>query len=333
MYEKNDFWFSYNISLFYNKKYFNNSFYLFIMCINGNNDIVCDILCINNEVVVECQQIDKFMNKVINIDPAKGILFGDDNELLMIMAHANFAVECEGDEMENENKSESELVVISGCADMKFIVYNLERDEYEEKMINLKLDKNELYSKCGGDYHLGIIGLDYDSFLIFNKDIMFKGIYNTSDDFLKFENMYNIVKFDDIVKYDQDVFWNFVYLRYDNYILVFGGGAWGPDLDDIVVFDINNNYWWKSRIKLPLPIDASNNNCFIDENNYVHIMGGYSGGNHCTLSCHYSISMRNIILLRDELDKVISYWIKQDKTNKIGWLVDFNLVIYKYCLF
>eukprot|EP01084_Bolivina_argentea_P278762 476383_1 len=313
MYEKNDFWFSYNISLFYNKKYFNNSFYLFIMCINGNNDIVCDILCINNEVVVECQQIDKFMNKVINIDPAKGCLIGNNNELLLIMAHVDCNI----------------IIDSTGRVNMQFIIYNLETDIYEEKMIDVTIDNVQ----SEGDYHLGIIGLDYDSFLIFNKDIMFKGIYNTSDDFLKFENMYNIVKFDDIVKYDQDVFWNFVYLRYDNYILVFGGGAWGPDLDDIVVFDINNNYWWKSRIKLPLPIDASNNNCFIDENNYVHIMGGYSGGNHCTLSCHYSISMRNIILLRDELDKVISYWIKQDKTNKIGWLVDFNLVIYKYCLF
>eukprot|EP01084_Bolivina_argentea_P131632 232315_1 len=87
-YTKNDFWFSYDISLFYNKKHSNNLFYLFIMCMNGDKDTIdmCNILCIsndkynNNEIMIESNQIDKFMNKVINIDPAKGCLIGNNNE-------------------------------------------------------------------------------------------------------------------------------------------------------------------------------------------------------------------------------------------------------------
>eukprot|EP01083_Nonionella_stella_P156095 505072_1 len=329
----NKFWLSADLSPFYNKKLNNSSFYLLVLAIDGDQDEVkiCDriqISGVEDDIQVHCTEMDIFLNKVINIDPAETLLIGTNHHLLFILAHSSLCV-CASNESNDES---AEREIQSATLEFMFVIYNLAMDQYEERRFILDINTDDISTTYGGDFHMGIIHLDSATctFLIFGQNVMFQGIYNEQlslddDECLRFERVEHHVRFGDVIECGE-VYWNFSYLKYGDFILVFGGEpAMFHPMDDIMIYDIHNKRWLKSDAKLPFPLSSNGNNVFVDSNNWVHYMGGQGS------SCHYSLPMKQILLLQREVDCIIHYWRRDTMDIIHGWLYDFNLIIYKYC--
>ena len=327
------FWVSGDISPFYNKRLGNSSFYLFIMgmnCDDGDIVTVCDIINISpNHQITSITQIPAFMDKCINNDPARVMLTGKDSNLLFMLAHSNLDGEADHN------------VLKSASLEFKFIIYNLSNNEYQEREYKLAVTEKDFGLKeCGGDFHLAMIYLDVDKFLMFGEDLMFYGVYDETlslkdDNCLIFEKVNTLNKLSDTGAF-VDLLWSFSCLRYGDYVLKIGGDAtMGQNKSygrQIAIYDINKKEWKKSEIELPKhTASCCTNNVFIDKNNYLHIMNGNWWNDK--FARHYTISMdrfgfnidKNVNMIRD-------YWIRNIKIEQ-EWVKEVNLCIYKYYLF
>ena len=122
-----------------------------------------------------------------------------------------------------------------------------------------------------------------------------------------------------------------VYLN--RYIIVTGGIDRKDNkkvLDSIYVFDIKKETWQLLNIKIPIAYCSSINNIYCHNNNTIHILGG-ENENYEYLNSHYSFKLLYIGLYDISIiNSILNYWIIKNNIN-IGWIQEFNNIIFDYC--
>ncbi|ETO15239.1 hypothetical protein RFI_22125 [Reticulomyxa filosa] len=121
----------------------------------------------------------------------------------------------------------------------------------------------------------------------------------------------------------------YAYVCINDVILFFGGCSW-DEIYFVVVsksahkYSIRENKWITFQNALPNPLHY----CVAilsEENNHIHIIGG-------SYETHRKTKVRiwdPLLLSKNEIKYIIEHWIQTLKI-KLGWIDDFNKIIFKY---
>ncbi|ETO15633.1 hypothetical protein RFI_21730 [Reticulomyxa filosa] len=128
---------------------------------------------------------------------------------------------------------------------------------------------------------------------------------------------------------------NDIILFFGGYVTSFLGSNTGYNLvsKSVRKYSIQENKWTIFKTILPSPL--SDCAAILNEDStHIHIIGGYNDKNK-TVSAHIKTKVRvwdGSLLPKKEIKLITEYWIRTLKI-KLGWIDDFNQIIFQYSKF